>query len=152
MLLNFRTGKKYVVLGDLDKNTIVDDVSAQSFEVIDEIENPQFSFDSTYDLVLLKLNESVTFNEYVQPACLPQSETIISEQLLEIGWATTNIRSNSRLHKVKTSAISNTICKDKFKLIQHQDKYMANIDNGNIFCTMTSDGDRDICDVSVFLL
>lgn len=151
-MFTFSKGKNYVVFGDLDRSTHDDDALAQSFEVIDEIKHPKFSSDVTYDVKLLKLNESVTFNEYIQPACLPQPESTISNQLLEIGWTTTNIRNNNKLHKVKTTTISNAVCKDKFKFIAHQKKHMANIDNGNIFCTMTNDGDRDICNVSVFSL
>lgn len=125
-----------------------DDAHALYLEVVEEFTHPMYSADLSFDLKLLLLNSSVKFNEFIRPACLPQSETTMSQKLMEIGWGQTNYRDNSLLHKVKLDHITNTMCQEKFKFISHQRKLIEEIDKETIFCAMTKDGDRDICLVS----
>lgn len=138
---DFSFGNDYIILGDLDEATYKDDVQLRRFDVIEKFVHP------TANIVLLQLNESVQFNEYILPACLSQSQFTNSQQFVEIGWSSTNIRDNGRVHKVKMNYVSNAMCKDIFNA-NNRTKYIREIDNGSIFCAATRKGDREMCAVS----
>lgn len=53
----------------------------------------------------MQLNASVEFNEYINPICLSQPETNISQTLLEVGWGLENV-----LRDDKFNLISNSTC------------------------------------------
>ncbi|XP_037032584.1 serine protease persephone-like [Bradysia coprophila] len=145
LTLASRAHGNHVILGDLNMATTNDDEHTQKFEIIAEFQHPKYVEDSPFDLKLLKLNESVKFDEYVRPACLPQSQSEISHRFYEVGWSRTNVRENKLLHKVKLYQISNDFCKDRFKWIAHQQPMMKRLDEQIIFCATSVDGDRDMC-------
>lgn len=142
--LDFSSLTKNVILGDLKVGTNEDDGHSQQYQVIEEYLHPQYRNDSSFDLKLLKLNSSVKFDDYIQPACLSQPETTNVSKFLEIGWSRTNIRDNNLLHKVKLTVVSNAICKQTFNRSAHHEQL---IDEETIFCAITKKGDREMCQV-----
>lgn len=43
-----------------------------------------------YDIGLIKLNETITFNHYLYPICLPRKKVKLSEEIATVvGWGTT---------------------------------------------------------------
>lgn len=145
----FFFSKTKVVLGDLNHTATKDNVHSQHYRVFEQFVYPKFSEGiHTFDLRLLKLNGSVKFNEYIRPACLPQSEAEISDVFKEVGWGDTDVRPSPLIHKVSLFRVTNEYCKDYFKWIQHQQKLMKRIDEGTIFCAISAYGGRDICSVS----
>lgn len=139
----FSSGNDYIILGDFDEATNKDDIELRRYDVIEKFVHP------TVNIQLLQLNESVQFNEYILPACLSRSlaQFTNSQQFLEIGWSSTNIRDNGRVHKVKMNYVSSTRCKEIFNS-NNRTKYIRDIDNGSTFCAETRKGDREMCGVS----
>lgn len=81
---------KYVRLGELIQDTNEDDSAPQDFKVIQEIKYPKFVSSSKYnDIALLRLNESVIFNAYIRPLCLPTSAMNNNDVLIATGWGGT---------------------------------------------------------------
>lgn len=131
----------------MDEGSDEDDEQMQVYSVIKEFEHPKFSRDDwNYNIKLLQLNDSVKFNEYIRPACLVESTN--SQRFIEVGWGRTNVRTNSRLHKVKFIAVSNQICKEEYDA-EDLTEYVREIDNGTIFCALPRKGEREMCDVSI---
>lgn len=132
-----------VVLGDLLLKTNEDNAQSRFFEVIEEIPYPGFN-DMDDKIRLLKLNESIKFNDYIRPACISQPKCKFSQQLLAIGWSDTNVRSNEKLHKVNINYIANTKCQEAF-LIDYK-TYIQGIENKTHFCAAAAE-ERDMCEV-----
>lgn len=67
------------------------------------------------DIQLVKLNESVSFNEYIKPICLPSPELDIGTIFTVSGWGGTISEVNStNLLKVKVNKLSKDTCKISF--------------------------------------
>lgn len=131
------------MIGDLQLDTDEDDDHSKVFEVVNEFAYPGFD-DPDNNIRLLKLNESIKFNEYIRPVCLSQSKCNISQRLVAIGWSETNVRDNDFLHKVKSNYISNTKCEQLFGNDYY--KYVPDSEKKTHFCAAATD-DRDMCDV-----
>ncbi len=135
------------MVGDLEYGTTKDDTRVKTYDVIETFVHPNFNaVNQRSDILLLKLNESVKFDEYVRPASLSLDRYSIPKQLLEIGCGKTNVRSDGRLKKIKMNFISNESCKKN--RTSHHRKYIQEIDNGAIFCAGPKEGDETFCGVS----
>lgn len=142
--MNLSSVAEYVILGNLAKGG---GAHSQHFGVSKEFTHHHFRSDLSFDLKLLMLKDTVQFNQSIQPACLPEAEPAIPQQLLEIGWSTTNILYDKLLHRVKLDYVRGSRCQ-KLKFIAHQEQLMKNVDDETIYCAITSEGGRDMCDVS----
>lgn len=146
-MFHFSTAE-HVILGDLDNLSKDNDSHLKRFEVVKKIKHPDFHLLPSHTIKLLKLNESVQFDEYVRPACLSQPKSIISSQrLIEIGWSETLVRGNKLFHKVKTNFMSTTTCKEEIAKGGHSELYTRGIDVGTHFCAAVEKNDQDICPV-----
>lgn len=67
----------------------------QQIKVIRTIVHPQYSFPTlANDIALLELEDAVKFDEYKQPACLPENNMSLSgKDIVAVGWG--NIRASS---------------------------------------------------------
>lgn len=80
--------------------------------VYDDKADLKYEYDNnkrSNDILLVKLNESVSFNEYIMPACLPSDKFDIGKVFTATGWGstkTTNLK-NNHLLKVELNEISN---------------------------------------------
>ena len=132
----------------MDVSTINDDARIQRLDIIEEFTHSKYNADDlTSNIRLLKLNESITFDEYVRPACLSQPDSEIEQKLLLIGWSDTNIRRNGLLHKAPLNYVSDTNCAEIYSA-KARTKYVRDIDSGQIFCAEVKAGGREMCAVS----
>lgn len=63
-----------------------DDRTYQDYEILKSIIHPnynKYSFNKEHDVALFKLTGKVTFDEYVQPICLPRKEDHDEDSLTE---------------------------------------------------------------------
>lgn len=140
---------KYVLLGELDY--VRDDDVAQPirFNVAERIRHPDYTSKYKYnDIALLRLNETVTFNDYIRPACLPEFSSIASHAFAT-GWGRTgSYRPQSEyLQKVELSLYTHKECNDLYELIK--DRYInRGILNNTQICAGSYFGHGDTCQVS----
>lgn len=68
-----------------------------------------------HDIVLFKLNSSLTFNEYIMPICLPLPNQDIGTQFLATGWGQQNLTvfKNDHLLKVVLTSSDENQCKTR---------------------------------------
>ncbi|XP_049303438.1 trypsin-1 isoform X5 [Bactrocera dorsalis] len=85
-----------VRLGDLDFSSNKDDEGVQEFSVSRAISHPQYDSSNYNDIMLLELNGTVTFTEYVQPACLlTPSWTVYNTGVFwAVGWGAVDHSTN----------------------------------------------------------
>lgn len=75
MVFCCRRPSKWVRLGDLDISTTTDDASPSDYSIIEIIKHPDYATPRAYnDIVLLKLDREVVFNDYIKPVCLSRSD------------------------------------------------------------------------------
>ncbi|XP_058059754.1 transmembrane protease serine 9-like [Anopheles bellator] len=76
-----------VRLGDLDLYDAKDDRYVQQIAIAEIIRHPEFNFNSAYhDVALLRLQQSVTVNDFVTPACLYTNDSLPFNTLHTTGW------------------------------------------------------------------
>lgn len=88
----------------------------EDFEIIDRYLHPEYKHPSVYnDIALLKLNQSILRNEYVQPACI-NIESHINKFVEAVGWGKTGYAGDTtnNLLKVTLEIYNNTICRKNY--------------------------------------
>ncbi|XP_035779125.1 uncharacterized protein LOC118459650 [Anopheles albimanus] len=79
-----------VRLGDIDLYNDTDDAFAQQYKILEIIRHPDHRFIAKYhDVALLKLEQYVTLNETVAPACLWTEDEVRFPVLQAAGWGAT---------------------------------------------------------------
>lgn len=77
---------KYVLLGELDLDKTDDVASPVTFGVSQQIKRPNYSDSQFYnDIALIKLNQTVKFNRFIDSVCLHQSHKIKAKEFLATG-------------------------------------------------------------------
>ena len=77
-------------LGDIDLNSSADDADVQMLSVLRRIPHPDYSSSKNYhDIGLLQLDNDVTFDSFVRPACLHSQEIISDDMAVAAGWGLT---------------------------------------------------------------
>lgn len=101
-----------MLLGELDYANSYDDAEPLQINIAQRIKHPNFSGRFTYnDIALLRLENIVTFNDYIRPACLPESSSIAS-QAMATGWGETDSDHSVKTHlqKVKLDLVTHGEC------------------------------------------
>lgn len=76
-----------VRLGDFNYGSIDDDAQPINIHVSEVIVHPNFTKNIAYNnIALLRLNQTVAFNEYIRPACLSQPHTTTITRAMVAGW------------------------------------------------------------------
>ncbi|XP_049303435.1 venom protease isoform X2 [Bactrocera dorsalis] len=100
-----------VRLGDLDFSSNKDDEGVQEFSVSRLISHPQYDSSNYNDIMLLELNGTVTFTDYVQPACLlTPSWTVYNTGVFwAVGWGAVDHSTNMspQLRRVQLRKLEN---------------------------------------------
>ncbi|XP_014097262.2 venom protease [Bactrocera oleae] len=100
-----------VRLGDLDFSSNKDDEGVQEFSVSRLISHPEYDTSDYNDIMLLELNGTVTFTDYVQPACiLTPSRTVYNKgEFWAVGWGAVanSTDMSSRLRRVQLTEFVN---------------------------------------------
>ncbi|XP_058812894.1 serine protease snake-like [Topomyia yanbarensis] len=107
-----RDPPQVIRLGDYDLSTD-DDSDHQDVEISQIVHHPAYNGVQAYnDISLIRLNRSVTFGRFVEPACLWRVETMPSEPLTAIGWGRLGHYGDqpAELHQVDLPVIANAEC------------------------------------------
>ncbi|KDR09769.1 Serine protease snake [Zootermopsis nevadensis] len=119
------------------------------------VAHPQFNPGAyAYDIMLLKLNMRLTFNEVVRPICLPRwvlgnsaSIQLPEQEATALGWGILTYHSPQRscyLQEVKLSIIPRSQCLMK-------SRYTPDQLPSTLFCAGVPQGGKDSCQVSAVL-
>lgn len=77
-------------LGELVVDDPTDHAQPKDFGVAQRIPHPQYSDNSYYyDIMLLRLNDSVKFSPHMRPTCLwpfPDTSSLTNEHAIITGW------------------------------------------------------------------
>lgn len=108
---------KLVQLGDVFLNSKI----AAIYTINKTITHPDYTAGSTYnDIALLKLNKTVEFTQYIQPACLsyPKFTKRDLEKLTATGWGLTEYggSASDRLMKVEIQTFDLDECNKNYKI------------------------------------
>ncbi|XP_015606009.1 clotting factor B isoform X1 [Cephus cinctus] len=137
LLRGFRQNEMKVVLGEHDRCN--GDLKTVVFSVEKLIPHPDYHSGTNYaDIMLLKLNMRVTFNEYIRPICLPniltRTTTTIKfngKTVSALGWGENDISKKvCTLHKVKLKLYHPIDCPTKVS---------------TLLCAGISSGGQDAC-------
>ncbi|XP_060650966.1 serine protease snake [Drosophila nasuta] len=103
-----------VRLGDLEFDSEQDDALPKNYGVQYYYQHPNFNSPELYnDIGLIKLAESVIFDRYKHPACLPFESGQKINEFIAVGWGSTNLagRSSAKLLKVKLDRVADDVCR-----------------------------------------
>jgi len=69
------------------------------------------------DIVLFKLSESLTFNRFMLPLCLPEAEGLSTRRAIASGWGTTGFAEDvsNALQKVTIEYFDQATCNEVFE-------------------------------------
>ncbi|XP_037029799.1 serine protease snake-like [Bradysia coprophila] len=140
----------HVRLGDLDFDTEADDVDVRQFNVTETFLYPDFASSSNYDdIALLKIDRTVDFSQYIQPACLPHLSTEISNKVVAAGWGRTLSASTMPMHKppsilqkVPLNLVPFDVCKESYPPSL---RFREGLINQTQLCAGSNPGERDTC-------
>nr|APD15612.1 serine protease [Cotesia chilonis] len=110
-----------VLIGDHDISKSTDTNATKLYRVASIIIHPAFSTVSLdYDIAVITIDGTMTFNQQVGPACLPfqhSPDTFAGNYVDLLGWGSLNVaeRQSPVLQKVKVSVITNKICMGTYR-------------------------------------
>lgn len=144
---------KYVRVGVLDYDSDEDDINSKSlqFTIAEIFLFPFYKTTAQYeDILLLKINGSIDFNEYIRPACLSNSNSIISERVIVAGWGSTEYRQSfyTNLQRIQLTFVPHTECNASYASRFSSSALRRGIVNATQICAMAKEGDPDACQVT----
>lgn len=135
-------------LGSVSRESILEK-NAHEINIANTIAHPDFRLNSYYnDIGLIKLLEPIQFSQYIRPACLPEADTLISNNLFVTGWGLTSYtgESHTNLQRVSQFLVAHDECNTIYNDIN-----ISNLKNGIIdesqICARNKAGERDACQV-----
>ncbi|KAH8243643.1 hypothetical protein KR032_009049, partial [Drosophila birchii] len=134
-----------VRLGELDFDTYLDDAAPQDYNVSGYTIHPNYEDPEFYhDIGMIKLNESVIFDFYKHPACLPFQDDRSKNSFIAVGWGSTDLagKPSAKLLKVKLDLYGEKVCT---RLLTRQlEEFPRGFDERNQLC-VGSEMARDTC-------
>lgn len=140
---------KYVLLGELDHSRDNDDARPQQFNIAERFKHPGFLRKHKYnDIALLKLANEVKFNEYIRPACLPDTNSL-SFSAIATGWGRldTDRAQSPHLQKVELDLYTNRDCNSLYGTLNTRYVSRGILDQTQL-CAGSHNGRGDTCQVS----
>lgn len=139
----YRASQFTVRLGDANLNSRADDTEKPIELKVQEIKSHEaFRLRNYYnDIALLKLASNVTFQEYIQPLCVPdesiKKENLMGQFATVVGWGATAFggQESGSLQYVELPIWDNSDCDEVYK---------QDIDHVYI-CAGLADGGKDAC-------
>lgn len=122
------------MLGDLDYSTDDDDARPVRIQIAELILHPQYTNRQTKfnDIGLIRLETEVIFNEYIRPACLPESN-FIGFRVTAAGWGQReNSTRVSHLRKTELTLVTHQVCNADFQKLLRTFKNLEETDNRTI--------------------
>lgn len=142
---------KYVRLGDLDYDSDEDDNGSRQFNVLETFIYPFFEKTAQYeDIGLLKFDGHVEFNDFIRPACLLDSNTIVSERVIVAGWGSTEYRQSlfSNLQRIQLTFVPHAECNASYASRSNSRALRRGIVNATQICAVSKERDPDACRVN----
>lgn len=134
-------------MGELDFNSEDDDADVHQFNVTESFFYPEYSNKGVYhDIALLKLDRTVEFSQYIQPACLPRSDTEIPDRVIATAWGLTSLESwaqPSILQKVALNLVPPEVCNETYTTPSQN--IPSGISSKTQLCAGSNYGERDAC-------
>lgn len=140
---------RYVLLGELDYASDDDDAAPLQFNIVERIRHPNYTGKFKYnDIALLRLESTVPFNDYIRPACLPESSSI-GFNAKATGWGRLDFDRpvTSHLQKVELDLFTYQEC-DELYAVLNSSSINRGIVNETQICAGTQSGRGDTCQVS----
>lgn len=138
-----------MLLGDLDYATAADDAQPLQVRVAERIQHPDYVGNLKYDdIALLRLDGEVLFNDYIRPACLPES-SLIAPNPKVTGWGRVDYNQSvsSHLQKVELEMYTHEECVAQYTGL-NTETINRGIDNNTQICYGVHNGRGDACRVS----
>lgn len=145
-----------VRLGDFNYGSNEDDTQPINIRIAEVIAHPNYTENIAYNnIALLRLNQTVEFNEFIKPACLSQPQKAQITQGVVAGWlfklyhvpSTAQRRQDRKIRKYDVNLVPFAECEEKFK--SHQ---IEVIPNGitDTFCCASIINDSNQSDAEEF--
>lgn len=139
-----------MLLGELDYATDEDDAQPLQVRVAERIKHPDYLDNFKYnDIALLRLESEVSFNDYMRPACLPES-SLIAPNPTATGWGRIGFNKSvsTHLQKVDLELYSHEECVQLYEGL-NSESINRGILNETQTCYGVHNGHGDTCKVSV---
>ncbi|KAF6207920.1 hypothetical protein GE061_016369 [Apolygus lucorum] len=136
---------RWVRLGDLDYTLETEDAKPIQRRIVRMVPHPQFKLPKIYhDVLLIEMNQTVVFNDYVAPICLHRTFEIPSPKATVVGWGRTGYADDvsSYLQEADISLVDHDEC---FRLFGTDAGVPRGIDKMAQICAGESDGSKDSC-------
>lgn len=138
-----------MLLGELDYASDDDDAKPLQLNIAERIRHPNYTGRFKYnDIALLRLDSIVTFNDYIRPACLPESSSI-GFNAKATGWGRLDFDRprSTYLQKVELDLFTHKEC-DELYAVLNSSSIDRGIVNETQICAGTQSGRGDTCQVS----
>lgn len=139
----------HVLLGDLNYGSKADDAQPRQYRIVERIKHDGFKYPSKYnDIALVKIDGPVQFNNYVRPACLPQSRRVEATHVIASGWGRVSHNGDvsEHLQKVVLEIFTSTECNQSYS---NQGRLLQRgIDDETQLCSGSHSDSKDTCQVS----
>lgn len=119
-------------------------------DVEQAIPHPAYKKTEKYnDIGLIKMARSVQFNQYIRPACLPETYNTGTEKAIATGWGKTDYRSQGSeiLMKVVLELYPDDECRQLFYAESHSSQLKNGIVAQTQFCAGSRIARKDVCQV-----
>ncbi|XP_032769175.1 testisin [Rattus rattus] len=137
-----------VQFGELTSRPSLWNLQAYSnrYQIEDIFLSPKYTEQFPYDIALLKLSSPVTYSNFIQPICLPNSTYKFANRTdcWVTGWGAIgedeSLPLPNNLQEVQVAIINNTMCNHLFK----KPDFRVNI-WGDMVCAGSPEGGKDAC-------
>lgn len=155
-ILIFSGPPKLVRLGEHDRSTDTDNAPIVDIDVAQAIPHPAYVKSKKYnDIGLIQMARSVQFNEYIRPACLPETFYTGTQRAIATGWGKTSAQNSlgsDVLMKVVLDLYSDDECRRQFEAESQSMQLNDGIVTHTQLCagSRSPDEKKDVCQVSAW--
>lgn len=124
-------------------------------DVAQAIPHPAYVKTEKYnDIGLIRMAHSVQFNQYVRPACLPETYNTGTQKAIATGWGKTDYKSGGSdvLMKVVLELYPDDECRQLFIAQSHSTQLKNGIVAQTQFCAGSRTEKKDVCQVNAWKL
>lgn len=142
---------RLVRLGEYDRSTQSDNTPVVDIDVAQAIPHPSYIKTEKYnDIGLIQMIRSVQFNQWIRPACLPETYSTGTEKAIATGWGKTDYRSEGAdiLMKVVLELYPDDECRHLYYAESHSSQLKNGIVAHTQFCAGSRIAKKDVCQVS----
>lgn len=146
---------KYVLLGEYVLDSTEDEATPILFNVTEIIKHDDFRHAVKYnDIALLRLNQTVTFTQYIRPACLYEFPTFpesAENKAQAIGWGRVNNegKTSKTLLKVSLELYTANECTYAYHNVGTFSTLTKGIMHDQQFCAGDHNERKDTCKVNI---